>query len=588
MDALKAKISEARAELAKLRAGEQTAENAAKIVALRAQIRVDQTELDTLVAAFEAEDEIDTEPVATKVDEVEPGKDANDVQPGGADVTKPDTATPSPVAPTEAPAAPAETPAEPGKSDEEDAPAPADSTGRPVALAASGHDVSPTATVDDRPLNAMVLTASGAATGAGIRPGAELDRDSVGAILQAASNAAGAPTGRTRVLEIGRWGAEQDAEALSMNRTAIENSRLIAEARARHLQGKSNRPVALTAAGCFCGPDELIRETGVVGRRGRPFAALFPSIPVNGGFRAMPDLAFNVDTGLRSGVSQWTCDDQGLVDSGDPSTWKPCAEIDCFTEETYVPYAVEACVTVERFHRWAHPEQIDAWINLLGIEYDSLAETLLIDKVETDAGAALTVGAAGGEMEDHGLLAKLIYALGSLSFSLGYQFREGEGVLEGYTLSTPVGMAEAVLADEQIRGFPTNIRTKGELLSRLEQSYGVRMVERLDESTSRKAAAIATVTALNAGGAIDDAASPLLPPTFRLYLIPTQGYVHAEGVMVGADWHVDDALLRQNRMRYFLENVELLENLSVRKPHIIDVPGNIMGSYSDLVAAPHS
>lgn len=585
MDALKAKISEAREQLKALKAGEQTLENAQKIQALRAQIAVDQAELDTLTEAFEKDSDIDTEPVATKIDEVEPGKDANDVQPGGADVDKPATATPSPVAPAPAPA-PATTPTTPteGEDGEGEDGGEGDEATAPVTLAASAADVSPTAHVDDRELRAMTLTASGSAAAAGLTPGAQLDRSGVGRVLQAAASAAGVVTGKTRILEIGRWG--DDADVIGEHNTPIENSRKIAEARARHLQGKENRPVALTAAGCFCGPDELIRETGVVGRRGRPFAALFPSIPINGGFRAMPDLAFNVDTGLRSGVSQWTCADQDAVDADDPTTWKPCAEIECFTEETYVPYAVEACVTVERFHRWAHPEQVDAWINLLGIEYDSLAETLLIDKVETDAGTPLTIGAAGGLMEEHGLLAKLIYALGSLSFSLGYQFREGEGVLEGYTLSVPVGMAEAVLADEQIRGFPSNIRTKQELLSRLEQSYGVRMVERLDESTSRKAAAIATVTALNAGGAIDDNATPLLPPTFRMYLIPTGGYVHAEGTLVGADWHVDDALLRQNRMRYFLENLELLENLSVRKPHIIDVPGVILGSYSDLVAPP--
>lgn len=582
MDALKAKISEAREQLAELKKGEQTLENAQKIQALRAQIKADETELATLEAAY-ADDEVDA-PAATKVDEVEPGKDANDVQPDET-IEKPDTVTPSPVAPATpapAPAAP-QAPAE-GEDDEDEGAGTPDATG-PVALAASGADVSPTAGgVNDRVLRAMTLTASGSAAAAGLNPGTQLDRDGVGRVLQAAANAAGGLAGRTRILEIGRWG--DDADVIGEHRTPIENSRLIADARARHLQGKENRPVALTAAGCFCGPDELIRETGVVGRRGRPFASLFPSIPINGGFRAMPDLAFNVDTGLRSGVSQWTCADQDAVDADDPLTWKPCAEIECFTEETYVPYAVEACVTVERFHRWAHPEQVDAWINLLGIEYDSLAETLLIDKIETDAGTPLTIGAAGGLMEEHGLLAKLIYALGSLSFSLGYQFREGEGVLEGYTLSVPVGMAEAVLADEQIRGFPTNIRTKQELLSRLEQSYGVRMVERLDESTTRKAAAIATVNALNAGGAIDDNATPLLPPTFRMYLIPTAGYVHAEGTLVGADWHVDDALLRQNRMRYFLENLELLENLSVRKPHIIDVPGVILGSYSDLVAPP--
>lgn len=580
--ALQEKLEGLRKEIAELKAGERTLENATKLRELREQVASTQTKLtaaeaqEAEIAAAFGDDQADTpDPQAgtgPKEGESEPGRSADEIHED--DVTREDIkpATPSPVVPG--------TPSNPERKDDEAA-----ATG-PVALAASGADRQGTTAADAPGVQPMVLTASGAGAAAGITPGAPLDRDSLAQVLTAAGSAAGVVSPRTRVLGIERFGA--DVDAVSHNHSSIDNTRLIAKARAAFMQAKDggNRPVALTAAGCFCGPDELIRLTGVVGRRGRPFAGMFPTIPINGGFRAMPDLAFNVDTGLRSGVTQWTCADQALVDANDPDTWKPCAEIACFTEETYEPYAVAACVTVERFHRWAHPEQIDAWINLLGIEYDSLAETLLIDQVEAEAGTPLTVGAAGGLMEDHSLVAKIIYALGSLSYAMGYQFREGQGVLEGYTLSVPVGMAEALYADEKLRGFPSGLNSKEAIVSMIEQGSGVRMVERLDESTSRKAAAAATVAALNAGGAIDGNTTPLLPPTFRMYLIPLEGYVHGEGTIVGADWHVDDALLRQNRMRYFLENVEILANLSVRKPHIIDVPGVILGSYTDLVAPP--
>ncbi len=563
MEELKATIAELRSQLAELKAGDQTAENAAKILELRKQITEKDAELVVLAEAFEGGEGVDDAPV-----EEAPAEEA------------PAEAPAAPVeAPAETPAAPAEAPAAPAEEAGEEEAAP---TG-PVALAASASDVSPTAS-SDSDLKPMTLVASSGT--AGIAAGSQLDRDQVMQILTASAQAGTKPTnGNVRMFGIERWGA--DADAPSDGKAAIENTRLIAAARARHMKGESTRPVALTAGGLFCGPDELIRETGVVGERGRPVAGLFPSIPISGGFRAMPDIAMNVDNA--GSVVQWTMTaegDQDGVDASDDSTWKPCTELDCFSENEYVPYAVVGCTTVRRPHRWAHPEQIDAWINLLGIEYDAVAETILLDILESDAGTPLTVGATGGEVENHGLLAKLIYALGSLSYSLGYQFREGSGVLERYTVVAPVGFAEALLADELLRGFPSGIKTKAELLSRVEQGFGVRLVERLDESTSRKTAAAATVTYLNGGGAIDDSNTQLLPPTFRLYVVRTDQWVHGEGTLVAADWHVDNALLRQNKMQYFLENVEILERLGVSKSHIIDVPGAIVGAYSDLVTPP--
>lgn len=558
VEQLKAEIEKLEARKAELLAGDRTIEAAAELTKLKADLAGHVASLAEVEGAFAPEPTADAD-----------GGDGDGDAEGGDGADAPDApAAPAPAAVPDAPATP-EAP-----SQEPSAPA------GPTALAAGGNAPGAEAPDEGRELKPMVLTASGAGAAGGIKAGTELTSDDVGKILTAAAKAAGAPSPRTRVLEISRWG--DDTEVLR-DQSAIENSRIIAKARVAHEQGKGTRPVALQAAGCFCGPDELIRETGVVGRRGRPFAAQFPSIPVSGGFRAMPDLAFNVNTQLRAGVTQWTCDDQTAVDPDDPDTWKPCAEINCFTEETYMPYAVEACVTVERFHRWAHPEQVDAWINLLGIEYDAYAETLLIDKIELDAGTPLTVGTA--LMQDHGLFAKVLYALGSLSYALGYQFREGAGVLAGYTLNVPVGFTEALWADEALRGFPSNYTTVESMLAKIRET-GVTVTERLDEGTTSKAAAAATVTALNAGGAIDGNTTPLLPPQFRMYLIPTAGYVHAEGTIVGADWHVDTTLLAQNKMRYFLENVELLENLSVRKPHVIDVPGVIAGSYTDLVAPP--
>lgn len=579
---LKDLIAKLQGEIGDLKKGDRTKDGAEKLTAKRTELTTAKADLVTAEAeqaeidkAFEDSDE-DKETQAPdpqaasgpKEGEAEPGKTAEEVL--APDPAKDDTGTVT-------------TEGDKSKDGEKDAEGKAPA----ASLAASGADRAGAGAegAATGPLP-MTLMASGASVGAGVTAGETMDRDTLGKILTASSYAATVPTGKTRILGMNRFGEVPGEGVVSDYNTGMVNSRLIAKARAAFTAGKGNRPAPLTAAGCFCGPDELIRTTGVVGRRGRPFASMFPTIPISGGFRAMPDLAFNVDTGLRSGVSQWTCVDQAAVDAGDPDTWKPCADLTCFTEETYEPYAVTACVTAERFHKWAHPEQVDAWINLLGIEYDALAETLLIDQVETEAGTPFTIGAAGGLMENHGMVAKLIYALSSFAYPLGYQYREGAGVLDGYTLSTPVGMAEALYADEMLRGFPSGVTSKEQIVAKIENGTGVRMVERLDESTSRKAAAAATVIALGAGGAIDANDTPLLPPSFRLYLIPLEGYVHGEGVMVAADWYTDDGLIRQNRLRYFLENLEILVNLSVRKPYILDVPGVIVGAYTDLTEGP--
>lgn len=575
IEQLRAKIAEIREQIAALKAGEQTAENAAKLVELRAELKPLVPELEKLEAAF-ADDEHDAEPADGDAGDGEgEGGDAGD---GAGDGEGGDAA------PT--------TPATPGDGEGADGGDAGDGAGdagdgaatKPVALAASAADVSPTAGGEgDAPKGPAPMALVASAGTAGVNAGSQLTRDDVLKVLQASHTAASRVTnGKVRMFEVQRWGGE--VETPSDNRSTIDNTRIIMEARERHLKGENMRPAALVAGGCFCGPDELIRETGVVGERGRPVAGLFPSIPISGGFRAMPDIAFNVDN--LGSVVQWTCDDQDAVDPGDSGTWKPCTEIDCFTEESFVPYAVVACTTASRFHRWAHPEQVDRHIDLLGIEYDSVAETLLLDKLEADAGTPLTIGA--GETADLGMVAQVIYALSSLSFALGYEHREGSGVLDRYTLIAPVGFAEALYGDEKLRGFPSGVTSKAALISMIEDGSGIRIVERLDEPTSRKAAAAATVAALNAGGAIDDTSSPLLPPTFRLFLVDTSQWVHGEGTLVAADWHVDGDLRAQNRMQYFLENLEILERLGVKKTHIIDLPGQIKGTYSDLVAGPHT
>lgn len=532
MDAHKAKISELEAKIAELKAGKDAdgADQLAiarEIIAARAELTAARTELAEIAEAFADEE------VAEVEADVEDSADVED----DAEVIAEDAV--------------------------------------PATLAASAGDGedSPTATPS---VPTIALTASGSM--GGVNGGTTLDRESLRRVL-AGTLQAGHGAGSGRILEINRWD-DSAIDAPSEANSAIQNTRLIREAQRKHAAGERNGALALTAGACFCGPDQVLEDLGLTGDRGRPVAGVFPSIPVNGGFSFFRDLTINPDSGS---VGVWTCTDQDAVDPDDPLTWKPCPELDCFTQISSYPYMVKACTTVQRTHKWAHPEQVDTWIEKLRLEYDRVAEKKLLSIIEADAVNTLTVGTVS--MAAHGLLAQTLYALGSLSFSLGYQFRSS--AIEGHVVIVPKGFYDSLLTDELLRGFPSGIKTKGEITSLIQNAYGVRLVERLDEPTGAlSTAAAATVTALNAGGPIDAVPNPLQPGTFRMHIVRPDQWVHGEGTFVGADWFVDNEMILQNKLQYFWENVETLVRTGVEKAYVVDVDCCINGSYTDLVVGP--
>lgn len=560
MDAAQAKVDALNEELKALREADRTVENSAEIVAKLAELKTAREELAAIKAAEEALAEADAADKA-EADEAARLKAEQDAADAAA------------AAEAEAAAAAGGGEGEDGAGDgagEGDAGEGAEA-GKPVALAASAADVPPTGGDADKPRAPFSLTAS--STLGNVNAGTSgLSREDMLSMLQASSQVK--TEGRGRIMQVERFGP--DAEVITPNMNSWEATEIIARAR-----DAAQTPDALTAAACFCGPDEVKPDFQVVGDTARPFRNMFTSIPISGGgFRYYRDLSINPDSGS---VNIWTCDDQDLVDAADPTTWKECSELDCFTDNEAGAYMITACTIVNTLHRWAHPYQIDRWIDKLQVEYAALAETALIDIVEADAGTPFTVGVAGDTMANYGPKAQLAYALASLSFAMGYQFRSRG--LEGHVVSIPRALGDLILADQRLRGFD-NGETRETLLRQVGADFGVRLVERLDESTSRKAAAAATVTALNAGGKIDTTTTPLVMPTQRLYIIRPDQWVHGEGAIVGADWHVDTPLLRQNKQLYFWENWELLERTGVEKAYIVDLDTDIRGAFTDLVAEP--
>lgn len=553
----KQKIADLEAELAKVRENDELSaiERSREVLRLTGEIKAAKIELDEIEAADAALAELD----AAKADADKGDKDKGGDKDGAGKDGEDDKGDDAPGTPKPNP--------HPVKKGEE----------APVALAASAgeHDAKPDEDKDDEP--GFTLTA--AASIGGVQAGGNMQREHVLDMLQYASRA---KDGRTRMFEMNRFA--EGTPVIHASNSPIENSRIMRETRKADQQ-----PLALSAAACFCGPDEIRSDFDVIGRRGRPVAGIFASGAIGtAGFTYYPDIAINPDSGS---VNLWDCTDQAGVDPADDTTWKQCSELDCFTPEDALGYMITACTIVQRTHQWAHPEQVNVWLDKLRLEYDRLAETALLNIIDDAAGTPLTVGASGGGLATHGIVSQMVYALGNLDGPLGYEFRDSG--LEGQVLLAPRGFTKAALADEKLRGFPNNIRTEADLITYMYTSFGVRLVERLDEANrdSLPAARAATVTAMNAGGAIDaqgsePAKTPLRPAFSRFYLIDPTQWFHAEGQMVAADWHVDTALLRQNRMLYFWENVELLVQTGLRKPLILDIYGPVNGARSDLATPP--
>lgn len=538
MDAMKKKIAELIQELADLAAADRTIESATRILAAREELKSVQSDVATHEAAEAALAEVEAERVAAAA-----------VPDETVDVPADDAPADDNVVVEDAP--------------EVDA---------PVALAASAASASLTAHEEDKPR--ITLTASGAV--AGISTGQGLDRGSMQEMLNISLRAAGSnQIANGSLFRVNTH--EHGTAAVKSNASAMENTRAMNAA-----HDEKQRPFALTAAACFCGPDDVVRALNTIGDANRPVAALFGSSPMEstGSFRYVRNLTLS-DVQDNGGVNIWTCDDQALVDANDPETWKTCASLNCFDEVTVVPYFVKGCATIENPHKFAHPEQVDAFINLLYVDYARKAERALLDVIEADAGAPLTVGA--GTMAAHGLLSQFIYALGSVEHPLAYEHRTTG--LEGMTAIISVGMLKALLADEHLRGFNHN-KSMSELRAKLEGDYGLSLSVRRDESTSLTAASLATVAALNGGGPLDSAPPTTNPNPWRTYLLNTSMWRRGEGSVVGADYHTDSNLLRQNRTMYFWENMEFLERTGQQKSYAIDIVGCINGARSDLVTPP--
>lgn len=432
---------------------------------------------------------------------------------------------------------------------------------QPVALAASA--TSPVDTeVPEAHESKIVIVASGNV--GGTNPGDALDTRAFDRIHRHASKA---EPGRGDVSAIFASMQVMDGEVLSERNTAEQNSAIMASA-----QHGAMKPI--TAAAAFCGPDDIVLDICSAGQSNRPVQDLFRTVPVRGKFRYMKT-ATRAD--VSPGVNIWEEADQIALDPDVPATWKPCVDLTCRAETTVTPHAIVACSTIGTWQQLSAPEQIENWLKIQQIEYASIAEQRLLDRVRAQS-RVFSAGATA-----HGLWTLL---QGLLAHAEGLVGAVNRDTTEGYVLVVPYGFTAALAADEGMRGFSQNLAVQ-RIQAILRENYGIRIVEAWETDSTVAASYRTGVTNLPALGG---AATPLdlsthTPDVYPVYMLNPDSFLAGSTDVVDAGYHRDADLVRQNLVRYFWEGMEFLEKQCDHESFVFELSTCPNGSGAPVGAA---
>lgn len=525
---------------------QRIAEIRARVAELRAQEVITAAELDELRSL---KGEFDTLRTA---DEAAAIADAIGDEPEA----EPEATEAEPEAPTDEPAA------EPEAAPEAAAPR---VTAEEALAAASAAEPAAEATPETEVPQRARLVASAHAEGAAA--GSDMQWQDFQRIMRGASGIA--KSGGSAERRYGNIQRHFGGDMLSDRNNASENTRILNAAAQR-----TDRPLDLITAACFCGPDQADNSINRSGIDARPVAGAFNSVPVQGRFRYIPDVTF---ADVAAGTQQWTCTDQDAVDPDVPSTWKPCVDLACQTDITVEPYMVPACATIDITTQLSNPELVDAFLSKLGVVHARLAETLLLDQIV--ATSHYPTIAAGS----FGLLWELERFLSGVHGIASYELRENP---ESYVMMVPPGMLDLLVADQHLRGAQQPLN-KSDIIRLIQESYGVRVQEILDIDTAHTALYPTSTAAWGAlGVATPFAGSGNLPDQFVAYILDPSDYSHGMSDLVEAGYRTDGNLTRQNRVQWFTEGTEFLEKRGQKASITLQIDSCANGAASAMVAPP--
>lgn len=303
-----------------------------------------------------------------------------------------------------------------------------------------------------------------------------------------------------------------------------------------------------TAAGCFCGPDDAITAIKQCGETVRPFSDTLPTLTSSGDIRYIRQLDL---ADALTGVTEWTCADQALVDPEDIATWKPCFELDCQPEQTSAMYAVSACASFSTQQLIGNPELIANLEHVMEVAFSKTAELLVYNRVR----ALASKYSYGLALTGYGASAQLLAAVGWAMELIHANLREAN---PNYTLAIPAGLLDRVLTDGVIRGID-EYRVRADLFDRLATLGVTNVVELVDEIVCAPGGPVAHSTVIDPQVGCVWTPAPAHPVEQEILLYRPEDLVLGVGPTIDLGVTRSPELARQNKLQWFTEGFEFVE-----------------------------
>lgn len=388
--------------------------------------------------------------------------------------------------------------------------------------------------------------------------------------------------------------AYPEERVLSRDATWTENTRRI-EA--------GQDPAAITAAGGFCAPLEIIYDIDTIGVTDRPVMNVLNRYQVErGGIQYRPPfdaLSSTVlgESGHTGGLGIWTAADDAAVSPSDTSTWKGCAVVDCPGLLSASVYSTYLCLEFPNFTARFDPEWADATTQAALIAAARFMENQLLtrllngstDGTQTgDPGSKLLVGPGSsyiqpGSSANGGNVSSARDILVTIDRAVAY-FRNRHRLNDvvPLTLILPRWVRELIRSD-MTRGFALDMAQMAVANATIDAWFAARGV-----TISWHLDGLAQTQVGGTGGHTipqqfyDNAAAgsvvPLYPAMIDALLFATGDWLYLDGGVLDLGLVRDSTLNARNRYRTFTESFEGLAFRGIESLRLGIFSGQPLGS----------
>ena len=299
-------------------------------------------------------------------------------------------------------------------------------------------------------------------------------------------------------------------------------------------------PAAITASGGFCAPLTPYYALQTFGDTGRPVRDSLASYKADRGgirFVAPPKLS-NLSGAVRRTTA--TQDAAGYTNQTPAGTTapKPCLHVTCQAESTAVVEAVSRCLTFGNLGARTYPEQVEAWLKLVMVEFSRYAEVELLDMISS---ASTAVTAAQWGSATASLLEQVTLAVTA--------FKARNRVMNGVTMKAlmPFWAKELIRTDishqPPFEGADGAFGITDEMIGSWFAARGIQITWYQDNTT-----AAGVPFAAQGAGALKD-----WPDTIEWFLYPEGAFLYLDGGSLDLGLVRDSTLNSQNDYQIWAE-----------------------------------